>query len=206
MNLLMGFGTLLLCAVCGLLGLAAGINLNPQSTVRFVPVIDANAWSSVGTWFGAIGTIAAVALSLHFSRRDDVEGLAIISEVTNRANTDKSGLNVTIRVVCTGRLPTTILAMGIGSDDNASTFHPIAMYTLEYEEKKHLSRGEIFEATLSQVSLAGIARGFSEIGEHEISKLKILVKTGLRVHREVFSGDAAETVALAFRNRRGLER
>lgn len=206
MKWLMGLGAIFLCVTCGLLGLAAGINLNPQSTVRFVPVIDANAWSSVGTWFGAIGTIAAVALSLHFSRRDDVEGLTIISEVTNRANLDGAGLEVTIRVVCTGRLPTTILAMGIGSDHNASIFHPIAMYTTEYDEKKHLSRGETFEATLSQVSLAGIARGFSDIGDHEISKLKILVKTGLKVHREVFGGDAAETVGLAFRNRRGLAR
>lgn len=192
------------CIASGLLGLAAGVNLNPQSTVKFVPVFDAAAWSSMGTWFGAIGTIAAVVLSLHFSRRDDVEGLAIFSEVTHRANLNGTGPTVTIRVVCTGRLPTTILAVGLGSDKNYSVFHPVAMYTPDYDGNKHLSRGEVYEATLSQASLVGIARGFPDINESEISKLKILVKTGLRVHRKEFVGQAAEAIEHAFRGRRGL--
>src|SRR5690606_33024784 len=45
MRWLAGLAVAVLCILSGLLGLTAGINLNPDSTVRFVPN-----WGSVGDW------------------------------------------------------------------------------------------------------------------------------------------------------------
>lgn len=46
-----GLGTFA-CVVCGLLGLTAGINLNPQSTVKFVPD-----WGSLGDWVAGVAAL-----------------------------------------------------------------------------------------------------------------------------------------------------
>lgn len=44
-------GCFFVCVISGLLGLTAGINLNPESTVKFVPN-----WGSVGDWAAGIST------------------------------------------------------------------------------------------------------------------------------------------------------
>lgn len=54
------------CVLCGLLGLTAGINFNPQSTVRFIPD-----WGSLGDWVSGIGAMAAVAVSLWLAQRSE---------------------------------------------------------------------------------------------------------------------------------------
>lgn len=66
MNWILGGVALLLCIVTGLLGLTAGINLNPESTVRFVP-----AWGSLGDWISGIGALLAVVTSLYLVRRNE---------------------------------------------------------------------------------------------------------------------------------------
>lgn len=63
------------CLVSALAGLTAGINLNPVSTVRFVPN-----WGSFGDWVSGIGAFVAVAVALwqfHIQRKEDVEDLII---------------------------------------------------------------------------------------------------------------------------------
>lgn len=52
---------LLACSVCGLLGLTAGINLNPSSTVSFVPD-----WGSLADWVSGIGSLSAVVATVYF--------------------------------------------------------------------------------------------------------------------------------------------
>lgn len=66
---------LFLCVISGLLGLTAGINLNPVSTVKFVPQ-----WGSLGDWVSGLGALLAVLVTLWLadkSRREDVESLDI---------------------------------------------------------------------------------------------------------------------------------
>jgi hypothetical protein len=63
------------CALSGFLGLTAGINLNPQTTVRFVPN-----WGSLGDWVSGIGAFSAVAVTLWLAdkqRREDVENIRV---------------------------------------------------------------------------------------------------------------------------------
>jgi hypothetical protein len=63
------------CTVSGFLGLTAGINLNPSSTVKFVPD-----WGSVGDWVSGIGALFAVLVTLWLAdkqRREDVESVKV---------------------------------------------------------------------------------------------------------------------------------
>lgn len=69
------------CLISGLAGLTAGINLNPVSTVRFVPN-----WGSLGDWVAGLGAFAAIAVALwqfHIQRKEDVEDL-FIDQVQHR--------------------------------------------------------------------------------------------------------------------------
>lgn len=53
---------LLACAVFGLLGLTAGININPLSTIRFVPD-----WGSLADWVSGIGSVSAAIVALYLA-------------------------------------------------------------------------------------------------------------------------------------------
>lgn len=86
---------LFLCVISGLLGLTAGINLNPVSTVQFVP-----SWGSLGDWVSGLGALLAVLVTLWLAdkqRREDVESLKV--QVKSAIRTDGVGgwfISVTI--------------------------------------------------------------------------------------------------------------
>lgn len=185
-------------SVAAICGLAAGISLNPESTVRFVIIWgDANAWAMWGTWAGAAFTAGAVWLSLYYSRHDDKEMLTLISEVHQKTDLVSTHIpKMTLRVVCTGRLPTTILAIGIGSARHPEAFYPVARYTTSYDQKKHLSRGEIVEATFDLQALAMIANDFHSIAGKKAKDLRFLVNTGLSSYSERFSPEAIATFSV----------
>lgn len=54
--------------ICGLLGLVAGININPESTVNFIPD-----WGILGSWVSGLGALAAVwaMVWIHYQQRED---------------------------------------------------------------------------------------------------------------------------------------
>jgi hypothetical protein len=73
-------GCLFLCVISGLLGLTAGINMNPESTVRFVP-----SWGSLGDWVSGTGALLAVLVTLHLAdkqRREDTELLKVVANAS----------------------------------------------------------------------------------------------------------------------------
>lgn len=185
--------------VTGSVGLAVGINLNPDSTVRFVPLWgDADAWTVWGTWVGAAGTIMAVVLALYYSRHDDKEKLTLISEVHDLKDAMlQVRPQMTLRVVCTGRLPTTIISIGLGTEKDLATFYPIARYTTKYDSRKHLSRGEIFEATLDAQAIFLIGGDFSPYIGLDAKNLRFVVKTGLKDYREKLSPEAIAVLSAA---------
>ena len=68
MRWILGGVAVLACAICGLLGLTAGINFNPSSTIKFVP-----AWGSLGDWVSGIGALLAVITSLVLVIRNEAQ-------------------------------------------------------------------------------------------------------------------------------------
>lgn len=183
---LLGFGA---CLVSAMTGLAVGINFNPESTVRFVLVLDSGAWSALGACFGAIFTAAAVALSLYYSRHDFRERVKLFSESHSAAG-PQSLTQMTLRAVCTGRLPTTILYIGFRLKTNNKIF-PIAQFTSNYDSTRKLERGDIFEARLDSFELEQIARELSIFVGSDVHKVELAVQTGLTRHSSALSADAS---------------
>lgn len=104
-------GVLILCVLAALAGLTAGINLNPQATVKFVPD-----WGSAADWVAGIGTLFAVVLALKVrledmhSQKEQLEALTY-GVLNIGRGTSAMGLEVTSK----GRLPVRITGMYLGS-------------------------------------------------------------------------------------------
>ncbi|MNJ54563.1 hypothetical protein D3C77_500110 [compost metagenome] len=187
------------CVGAGLLGLAAGINLNPESTVKFVPVLDANAWSAAGAWLGAIATFCAVALALYYSRRDDRQKLKLISlGHTQWEGNPGVDHQLTLRAVCIGRLPTTVIDVGLGDSGDDQVYVSVGQFSPAVYSKTYLSRGEIFEVTLSHDDLKSLGNSLSREALRAPQKLMLIVKTGLKSEREGLSPEAVETLRKVF--------
>lgn len=73
-------GCLFACVISALLGLTAGINLNPEATIRFVP-----SWGSLGDWVSGTGALLAVLVTLYLAdkqRREDAELLKVVANAS----------------------------------------------------------------------------------------------------------------------------
>lgn len=187
------------CVGTGLLGLAAGINLNPDSTVKFVPVLDANAWSAVGSWLGAIATFCAAGLALKYSRRDDKQKLKLSSfGQVFFENHEKEDYKLTLRAVCIGRLPATVIDVGFGVCGDDHAYYSIGSCAPATYSRMHISRGEVYEVTLGLDDLLGIGRAIPECARRSPQNLEFVVKTGVRAERRKLSPEAAEVLSKLF--------
>lgn len=93
--------SLLACALSGFAGLTAGINLNPDATVRFVPN-----WGSIGDWVAGVGTMLAVGVALwqtYLLRKDDAENLML----THRLGSAR----LMVAIVSRGKLPVRVISV-----------------------------------------------------------------------------------------------
>lgn len=121
MEYLRWFGVIAACAVCGLLGLTAGINFNPDSTVRYVPN-----WGSLGDWVSGIGALLAVAVSLYLVRRNEAQQHERDSEKVEIEQWAEDFF-CSIRVISKGFFPCTVKAVFfVGSDDPDGSAVPLA--------------------------------------------------------------------------------
>lgn len=99
------------CLLCGLLGLTAGVNFNPQSSVRFIPD-----WGSLGDWVSGIGALLAVAMSLYLVRRNEEQQCEREREKLE-VEQWAEGLFCSVRVISKGFFPCTVKAVFFyGSD------------------------------------------------------------------------------------------
>ncbi|WP_412481334.1 hypothetical protein [Pseudomonas asiatica] len=187
------------CLASGLLGLAIGINANPMSTVRFVPVLDADAWSAVGTWAGAIATFTAAALALKYARRDDQQKLKLISLGHSLwVKHPRADHKLTLRAVCVGRLPATVIDVGLGIKGDPESYVSVAQFSTAEYSKKYLSRGELFEVTLTHDDLRSLSSSVTQEVRDAPQNLMLIVKTGLCTDRERLSDGAIETLRMVF--------
>lgn len=96
------------CAISALLGMTAGLNLNPQSTVRFIP-----AWGSLGDWFSGVGAFSAVAASLWLARRGErLQSAKEKDEIRIEQRIAK--MYAHLHIISTGHYPVTIKRVLIG--------------------------------------------------------------------------------------------
>ena len=174
-------GAVAICVVCTLLGLTIGINLNPESTTRYVLT-----WGSLGDWVAGVGTFTAVAVALwqsYILRKEDVEDLIIDQR--------QVGQRWVISVISRGKRPARILGIGFRSrrtgfilpikrfifdGDNASL-----PQTLNYAENlDFVTRTDMFEDLAINAVLA-----FDE----DLEDLEIHVKTTLGSFNKAVIGE-----------------
>ncbi|NWA43805.1 hypothetical protein HX871_06920 [Pseudomonas reactans] len=105
---------LFLCVISGLLGLTAGINFNPDSTIKFIP-----AWGSLGDWVSGLGALLAVLVTLWLAdkqRREDAEILTVVSNASFPVGPGYIGRPfISLELTSEGKRPVTAVAVGVTS-------------------------------------------------------------------------------------------
>ncbi|MBS5848038.1 MAG: hypothetical protein KID08_20260 [Pseudomonas putida] len=130
--------TVLACVVCVLLGLTLGIQLNPSSTIKFVP-----AWGSVGDWVAGLGSLVAVAATVVLANRernDQKESVRV--EVGSQPEVPWQGRRlISISITCTGPRPVRIYGISVRSQK-----HELSLEFIEFVEGElpaNLTYGEV---------------------------------------------------------------
>jgi hypothetical protein len=126
------------CLIFGMLGLTAGINLNPASTVSYV--WD---WNTAGSWVSGIGALLAVLTTLWLAdkqRREDVEHLQV-SVNTALAHPDRPWF-ISIEVVADGKRPATVRGVTITSPHAKHAVYMTGFLSFSDQLPIQLSYGE----------------------------------------------------------------
>ncbi|KIC79332.1 hypothetical protein [Pseudomonas sp. C5pp] len=117
---------LVVAALSALAGLTAGINLNPQSTVKFVPD-----WGSLADWVAGIGSMAAVAATVYFGWKQRQDLLPRLSMHATGAIVALGNVPINIfvlRLSNPGAVPVELKGVFISSDrSNESLWLPPTM-------------------------------------------------------------------------------
>lgn len=195
MKYFIGLAVVIACIVSGLAGLTIGINLNSESTTKYVLN-----WGSLGDWVAGAGTFIAVVVSLLLARREDSE--KVIAEVGVRALLDQGAesIGLFLRATSVGRSPTTIVQVGVCVDEVPESFCPLAAFTKEVEAvPKYIARGQIFEAAVDAVGLVKIAKRLYEKVGGNPDRLHFEIRTGVETYRVKPNAAAFDLMAIAFK-------
>jgi hypothetical protein len=186
MKYFVAFGALIACVVSALLGFTLGVNLNPESTTRYVL-----SWGSLGDWVAGIGAFLAVGVALwqaHKMSQDDVEKLSI----TQRQLQGRWAISI----VSSGRRPSKVMGVALYSK-KTDTILPIKGFIfntnkvqypvlLNYSENIDLVTGPGFMLDLGQAAL----HSFNQ----DLCDLELLVCTTLRDFRQPVLPETVEAL------------
>ena len=170
MKWMFGVVALLGCVICGLLGLTAGINMNPLSTVKFVPE-----WGSLADWLSGAGSVSAAVVALylaHLQRKNNIAKIEI-SQLFDREH-------FTVDLVSTGERTAIVLGVYIRSpqhkkqmlfNESSVEGYERALGRYEYGEKRQLSVGAYFLGLALEIR--------NQIGVDSFDGLYLVVATGI---------------------------
>ncbi|MBI6913254.1 MULTISPECIES: hypothetical protein [Pseudomonas] len=189
---------LVVAALSALAGLTAGINLNPQSTVKFVPD-----WGSVGDWVSGVGALLAVIASLYMVKRSERFQLARDSEQLMLVQ-EQDLAWLTLRVGCSGLRACAVKDVRICHGKK----HRSLRHNLSDKSKGKfpckLDPGDSFELDWSGHELEQIVDIVNNLGLKSLEGLYFEVVTGISVHKFDFHKwtiDLLEEAATAFEKR-----
>lgn len=143
------------CFFFGLLGLTAGINLNPESTVRFVPN-----WGSVGDWVSGCGAMAALAFAFwqfNLQQKND----RIITALKERAGET----NWRLRLISEGFIPVSFLGAELKLGDLSRSLDRAPGNKANVGKTTKLERGDVQQIIDVTVS------DFNEFSEWVLSSI-----------------------------------
>jgi hypothetical protein len=135
-------------ALFALLGLVAGINLNPQSTVRFVPNLG-----SLGDWLAAAGTFAAVWVALSQSSKQ-----AEKERPRAKVYQEQESNSWSVRVLSEGLVPFTVLSSELKYDGLSRSLDLSAWLPAGKSLPQKLERGDVLNLVeMSERDFASLA-------------------------------------------------
>lgn len=193
------------CVACGLLGLTAGINLNPSSTTKYIPD-----WGSVGDWVSGLGALAAVWAMVwtYFRQRADFLSLRTESEkehIEIVQNSHAAGVLTVLSIISLSAMRVVIKDIRIRDVHSSSSVRmPMRdAYVnesatglrlparLEFRDVVH------FDLDISRVKEAAIGLSEGKPGRWNALAIDVLTSTG-----KVFSAETDEILLREFNQQR----
>lgn len=163
------------CALSLLLGLTLGINLNPSSTIKYVP-----AWGSLGDWVAGVGSIVAVATTVVLANRernDQKESLRV--EVDSQPETPYQGWELLdVTVTCTGPRPVRVYGIAI-----ISPKHGVSLDFINFAEGElpaNLTYGEVANFAMYRGAEKQIESFALSQCDADFEALQVQIKTSMR--------------------------
>lgn len=197
MKYFIGLGFLIACVVSGLAGLTVGINLNSESTTKYVLN-----WGSLGDWVAGTGAFFAVAVALwqsYVQRKEDIEDLAIEQRQVKQ--------RLVVSVVSRGKRPVRVLWIGFYSKKFDITL-PIKSFIFHGDETllpQTLGYAENIEFQSRPEMLQDLAVN-AMFTFDDLHDLQIQVKTTLKEFKSPVLAETKEAfleaIAMNFRNTR----
>ncbi|ROO33390.1 hypothetical protein [Pseudomonas sp. 7SR1] len=160
-----------------LLGLTAGINQNPQSTVKFVPE-----WGSVGDWVSGVGALGAVVVSLYMVKRSERFQLARDSEQLMLAQ-ETGFAYLTLRIGCSGLRTCAVRDVRICHGLKRRSLKRDLSAESEGAFPCKLEPGESIELDWSGLEIKPILSSIKNLEPKSLEGLYFEVVTGIDVHR-----------------------
>ncbi len=130
------------CILCGLVGFTIGVNLNADSSTRYVLN-----WGSLGDWVSGLGALLAIATTLYLTKRNEAQQEDAKKDVI-LVEQDATDWIVSIRCISMGSFPTTIRAVMFVRDDGGAVrlssqttgqHEPEIPCRLEFKQDLHFS-------------------------------------------------------------------
>lgn len=191
-------GAIVACGITGLLGLIAGINLNPSSTVRFVPDMG-----SLGDWLAATGTFTAVWVALAQSARQ-----ADKERPRAKVYQEFESKSWSVRVLSEGIVPYTVLSAELQYDalsrsvdisrlpysgtlpqklDRGSVLQLVSLPGSHFDTLAH----SITEPLIAELSKNGVTSSDGDLGVNEkyFDELKLVASREARLLIRTGHGD-----------------
>lgn len=179
MKWIAGIVLLASCVICAMLGLTAGINMNPRSSVAYV--WD---WGVAGGWVSGLGALLAVGFALLQSHKQQEKERAKC-----RILLEHGEWYLKVQIVSDGIIPSTVLSASISFDDNTRTYDLSYFQRLGFSFPKKLDRGDV--STLIDVERDEYRRLAFELANlliAELAKRNVILRSySPQVAEEYFS-------------------
>lgn len=175
MKYFIALGVLAAFVLGGLLGLTAGVNLNPNVTVSFVPN-----WGSLGDWVSGVGALLAVVVAIWLAdtqRKDNAEKLTLRCGIKPASDGTMifGGRDLVVELISSGNRPVRVSGAQIGAKGKIGGWKAYMAGPTGRGFPFTLNYGEGEEIRLSFRDVSDVLDHFSAEYHGDLSKAKATV-------------------------------
>lgn len=175
MKYFIAVGALAVFVLGCLLGLTAGVNLNPNATVSFVPN-----WGSLGDWVSGVGALLAVVVAVWLAdtqRKDNAEKLTLKCGIKPAADGSSifGGCDLVVELISSGNRPVRVSGAQIGAKGKAGGWKAYMAGPTGRGFPFTLNYGDGEEIRLSFRDVSDVLDHFSTEHQGDLSKAQATV-------------------------------